>query len=416
MQLDTPIPRLRLVETIPMQHEGNQYIVLRDPQGFSDSMIAVAPEALPILAMFDGQRSASEIGKEISEITGNLFNPEQITAMVDVLDNAHLLDNRTFIEHRLQVEEAFKKQQTREASLAGGGYPEKPDDLRVFLDDLLSTDPPVDFEPEKLNNSASLSGILLPHIDYHRGGKSYGRTYKTFLQHLPHEEEGPLLVGVIGVAHQGALSPIVACDKDFETPLGPLSVDKDSIAVLREKLGDAPFREEWVHKAEHSVELQAVWLKHLLGERQIAFLPLLAGLFENPDHGANGSGVSVAECLQALRMIEEKHHGPVIWIASVDFAHVGPQFGDESVVDDELIRHVEERDMEALNAIRACDAEAWWASVMEDDNARRVCGLNATYLILELLKGSKGVVLDYDKALSPDRQLMVSFAAALFQR
>lgn len=415
MQLDAPIAPVRPVETVPVTHEGTEYIVLRDPQGFSESMIAISPEAMPILAMFDGSKNAKDIVEEIEVTAGAAIDPEQVASMAQVLDKAYLLQNHNFLEHRLRVEEEFNDREIREAALAGGGYPDDPDKLREFLDHLLRSPLPDDFEPEPLLQDRPLRGLLLPHIDFHRGGQTYGRAYKAVLNLLSELEEGPLLVGIIGVAHQGAQSPLVVCSKDFDTPLGPLHVNKSAIDLLRSRFGEAPFREQWVHKSEHSVELQAVWIKHLMADREVTILPMLAGMLDGPVPSGNGIVSTARQLLDTLKEIEEKHPGPVLWIASVDFSHVGPQFGDPEVIHEKQIKAVLERDMEALSSVREVDGVGWWDALMQEDNRYRVCGINATYLLLELLKESNVAILDYDKALAEDRHLMVTYAAAIFQ-
>lgn len=416
MMYDDPIPPLRYVETIPVQQNGDRYIVLRDPQGYSDSLIAVAPEAMPILAMFDGQRTLKDITVEVEQATGGHLDESQLLSMVQMLDGARLLANASFEEHRLQAEKDFRAQTLRHSSLAGGGYPENARELEAFLDQLLAAPPAEDFEPEPVQPGHPVKGILLPHIDFQRGGQTYGRAYRELIRHLPPAEEGPLLVVVIGVAHQGALSPVVATAKDFVTPLGQFPCDEKAVKLLEERLGESVFREEWVHKSEHSVELQVVWLQHLLKDRKVTFLPLLAGILDESSDGSPAGVPSIEEVVDVLRELEHVHDGPVLWLASVDFAHVGPNFGDANPVAESMVSQVERRDMEALSAVRGADAEAWWRSLSEDDNARRVCGMNATYLTLRLLEGMKTSIIDYDHAISPQNDQMVSFASALFQR
>jgi len=410
--LDIPIPPLRMVETIPIVQDGEEYVVLRDPQGFSESMIAVAPGAMPILAMFDGQKSAEEIGSALSDLTGAPVDSAQIVEIVQVLDKAHLLQNGAFLEHRLRREEEFRNSPTREAALAGSGYPESELELRKLLDDCLAAPPPQDFEPEPPREGKPLTGLLVPHIDYKRGGSSYGRAYCHLRDLLPPASDGPLLVVIIGVAHQGALEPIVACPKDFVTPLGSLRYDRPAMTALLERLGESIIREQWVHRAEHSIELQVLFLQHLLKDREVTILPLLAGMLDPPGEGNHTHGL---EILAALKEVTSQHAGPVLHIASVDFAHVGPAFGDTSPVDSKQLNSIETSDMESLNSIRTLDASGWLHDLHADDNSRRVCGINATWFALNLLKGSTAAIQDYAQAVSADHEMVVSFASAIFQ-
>ena len=70
--------------------------------------------------------------------------------------------------------------------------------------------------------------------------------------------------------------------------------------------------------------------------------------------------------------------------------------------------------MKALQAVETVDADQWWTELMADDNARRVCGVNATYLTLSMLTGSRGYILDYQQSVSDDKTTLVSYSAAVF--
>ncbi|MCB2210739.1 AmmeMemoRadiSam system protein B [bacterium] len=416
MTAESPIPPLRPVETIPVKQDGQDYVVLRDPQGFSDGMIAVAMGALPILARLDGQLSALDITAIMRDEYGLEVDPDQIVSIVEMLEKSYLLQSDAFLKHRRAMEDEYREADVREPILMGGGYPSDPDDLVELLETLEASEPDEDFGPEKPLKGKRLRGLMVPHIDYHRGGKSYGRLYKQVRALLPDPGEGPLLVGLIGVAHHGAFEPIVTTAKDYITPFGTMKYDRDAMELLRDRLGDKVVREEYIHKHEHSVEIQVPWLQYLLKDHEVTFLPLLAGIL---DAFGNGDGPIASEkvdaALNALRLVEENHPGPVLWLASVDFAHVGPQFGDPATVSDKDCSLVERRDMKALETVQKADASAWWDELMSDGNQRRVCGVNATYLLLNLMSGTRGRVIDYQQSVSEDRNILVSYAAALFQ-
>ncbi len=412
---ETPIPPVRYVEAIPFEDHGKDLILLKDPLGYSESTIAITRSTFPLIAMFDGVRTVKSFVEEIEEATGTAPDPSRILNIISTLDEALLLQNDRFNNYRLEVENRFRELEVREETLSGGGYPDKPEKLKEFLDKLMASPPPDDLEPETVDSSKVVKGLLVPHIDFMRGGMSYGRAYKEFKNILPKPEDGPLLIGVIGVAHNGALSPIVSTAKDFATPFGRLNYDIDAVKLLKTEFGKTIFNEEYLHKDEHSIELQTVWLKHLLEDRDVTFLPILTGIFDVDDDKSPKTNSIIKKVFDTLKKIEVEHKGPVIWIASVDFAHIGPFFDDPEPVNKDSIAEVEVLDMEALEYIKLVDAEGWWKSINEDENARRVCGRNATYLALKLLKGSNGVLIDYQQFVSRDSEQMVSFASAIFQ-
>ena len=327
---------------VPIQEDGRDYIVLRDPQGYAESMLAIAREAVPLLTLFDGERSPRQLLEEITAQTGEPMEPDGLLQLIDMLDQAHLLESEEFQRHRLEAERDFQDQAVREATLAGVGYPDDPEELDSFLEGLLNAPPAEDFEPETPVPNLPAMGMIAPHIDYARGGLTYGRAYRVLRDHLPPVDEGPLLVGVIGVAHQGAGAPMVVAPKDFRTPYGDVPYYRPGVERLRSRLSIDPCREQWVHRQEHSVELQLPWLQYLLRGREWSLLPLLAGVPEiGTDDNTPASAGPVRELIDTLEEIEREHQGPVLWIASVDLAHVGLQFGDMHPVDDAIRSAVE---------------------------------------------------------------------------
>lgn len=409
-----PIPALRPVETVPFEENGQQYLLLRDPQGFTDKVIAISTGAVPLLALMDGSRTASDIAAEFEARTGIAVNRGELDSIVSLLGDSHLLETHQFHQLRMRMEEEYRKLRVRAPALAGSGYPADAGALAALLDQYLATPPDEDRESENPAPNKMLRGLLLPHIDFDRGGVTYGRGYQKSLELLD-DLRDPILLAVVGVAHQGSGYPIVAASKDFETPFGALKSDKAALKVLHEGLGEKPFISEWAHRSEHSIELQVVWLQHLLKGRQTTVLALAAGILSPTSAGTPRGDEDVEQVLETLKKIERSHDGSVLWVASVDFAHVGPTFGDPAAVNDRMRTETARYDMEALQTVKNADADGWWRSVMKDDNGRRICGLNATYLTLRLLEGSRGALVDYQQAVSPSADQLVSYAAAILQ-
>lgn len=239
-----------------------------------------------------------------------------------------------------------------------------------------------------------LAGLMLPHIDYQRGGDTYGRGYKELSRFLDEENEN-LMVGIIGVAHAPILSPLSILDKDFETPWGVVKTEKEIVGNILQKLPFDASSNIWVHRAEHSVELQVIWLRYLLGERNFSILPILTGSFDVFSENEKDPSKS-AEFQDTLRAIQDAtadFHGRVLWVSSVDMSHIGPHFGDENLIDTEQIKEIESSDLKTLEYVKKVDADGWWNNLTRHDNPRRVCGLNANYLALSLLDGCRGFLL-----------------------
>jgi hypothetical protein len=65
-----------------------------------------------------------------------------------------------------------------------------------------------------------------------------------------------------------------------------------------------------------------------------------------------------------------------------------------------------------LAAVEAGDAAAFFESVRQDGDRRRICGLSPIYTLLRMLDGTRGTLRRYDQW--PDPQGVVSFASVVF--
>src|SRR6185295_913541 len=182
---------------------------------------------------------------------------------------------------------------------------------------------------------------------------------------------------------------------------------------LEKRLGKKIYDHEPVHRSEHSAEFQAVFLKHARPQAPFTVLPILCSAFEQWCGAASPS--TAPEVEDVLGAIREAAAGRrVCYVAGVDFAHVGPVFGDEVEINQELIQWMMAGDTRGLQTIAEGNAESFWNSVVSDGNKRHVCGLSATYAALRLLGDSEGKVLKYGFAPDPGGGL-VSFASVAFQ-
>jgi predicted class III extradiol MEMO1 family dioxygenase len=107
-------------------------------------------------------------------------------------------------------------------------------------------------------------------------------------------------------------------------------------------------------------------------------------------------------------------------LGAVDFAHVGPRFGDQLTLGLELDARVEKEDRLSIAHAAKLDTDAFYRSIVADGHWRKVCGLAATYTALRLLKGvygqsCAGRLLTYGQAPDPMGG-MVSFASIVFER
>ena len=127
----TRFPKLRPVDVRPMVYQGQRLLFLRDPLQLSDKSLLV-PEALgPVLALCDGSREDSRaIGAGLAIRYGLPIDSGSIEQLLEALDDTLLLANERYEEACQEALTEYRAAPFRIPSLAGGSYPEEPDELR----------------------------------------------------------------------------------------------------------------------------------------------------------------------------------------------------------------------------------------------------------------------------------------------
>ena len=166
------------------------------------------------------------------------------------------------------------------------------------------------------------------------------------------------------------------------------------------------------HRAEHSIEFQAVCLRYLArGRDDVRFVPILASFVHEclERRRDPASDPAIAGVLDALRETMAAVPRRYCLIAGADLAHVGPRFGDPPV-DERTRKETEEVDQRALEAARRGDANGWHEAIAAQSDATRICGWGATWTMLRCASPGEGRLLRYDQSDEPGGS-MVSVAA-----
>lgn len=413
---DRPIPPLRAdLEAVPIEHEGETAFYLRDLEEIATRSVALSPGGLLLASLFDGRRSASELQGALMTRGGALLDPGEILKLASDLEEAGLLETGAVAAKRQEALEAFKKSPVRKPALAGASYPEDTLELSKWLGSFYR-DPkgPGKAPPERPSGKAPV-GLIAPHIDWHRGGPAYAWAYGALA-----EREPPDAIVALGVAHASPASPWAMTRKAYETPFGPMAVHDGLYKDIAAALWYDPAADEEAHRREHSLEFQAVWLRFLWRERTPPWVPILCSSFERfcPDKPPS-SAPSVEKALERIgetlkRRAEEGLR--ILVLAGVDFAHVGPRFGDQVQLGPEVERRIESEDRRSLERATALDADGFYAATVADGHWRKVCGLSATYTAARWIKAlgaSQGRLLAYGQAPDPSGGI-VSFASAIY--
>jgi AmmeMemoRadiSam system protein B len=394
-------PRLRPLEIFPTELEGRRVLCLRDPAGLTDRVAFLPGAAVAILSACDGQRTAAEVAAHAAARLGTPVSEDQVHELLDQLDDGLFLDTPRFHAHHQALLDEFRARPVRDASHAGLSYAGDTGDLVHFLDAQLEG---ARGRAGAAAPEAPPAGLIAPHIDFARGGPVYGDAYLPLCGAAAAYD----LIVVFGTDHNGVRHPFTLTRKSYATPLGVVPTDVDLVDALASDLagadGDALFDDEFHHAREHSIEFQAVWLRHVMGAGMPPILPVLCGPFSEAVPGARVKP-RVRGLLAALKARTAGRR--VLVVAGADLAHVGPRFGDgpfRARERDELAA----ADRRALDRVAAGDADGFYAAIVGDGDRFKVCGtapIYATLALLDLHRGHaprRGELLAYDQCPADD--------------
>ena len=414
------VPRLRAVEAFPVEHEGRSCIALRDPAGYTDAIVLLHGPLLEIVSLFDGGHTVADIQAAVMRRHGQLVERRQIAEIAEALDQQGFLDSPGFADRRAVIDGAFLASPTRPATHAGGAYAGEPGELRAMLDGFFAPPDgpgPIDggraAEPVGRGQSPApeVRGVIAPHIDFHRGGAAYAWAYRE----LAERSRADLFV-ILGTCHAGMEHPFALTRKDYASPLGDVPVDRDFVDALAKRARQDCFGSELAHRVEHSIELQAVFLRHLYSDRRdVSIVPVLASFAHEAMHRGQrpDDDARVPRFLEALAETIAASRRRVALIAGADLAHVGPRFGDPEPVGAPELARIEREDVAMLESVAAGDPQAFFESVASDGDRRRICGYSPIYALLRSLRGASGSVKRYGQW--PDPNGVVSFASVVFE-
>ena len=405
------VPRLRMVESFPVEHEGRSCVALRDPGGYTDAVVLLQGALLEIVSLFDGEHTIADIQAAVMRRHGQLVERRQIEQIAEALDQQGFLDSPAFADRRAVIDSGFLASPIRPAAHAGGAYAADAGELRAMLDGFFA--PPQG--PGAIDRAAAVPsevrGMIAPHIDYHRGGPAYAWAYRE----LAERSRADLFV-IFGTCHAGMEHPFALTRKNYASPLGDLAVDRDFVDALAKRARQDCFGSELAHRVEHSIELQAVFLRHLFAERDdVRTVPVLASFAHEAMHRGRrpDDDPRVPRFLEALAETIAASGQRVAIIAGADLAHVGPRFGDPEPVGSPELALIEREDTVMLESVAAGDPDAFFESVASDGDRRRICGYSPIYALLRSLGSATGHVKRYGQW--PDPNGVVSFASVVFE-
>src|SRR5690606_13249953 len=93
----------------------------------------------------------------------------------------------------------------------------------------------------------------------------------------------------------------------------------------------------------------------------------------------------------------------VLIVASVDFAHVGPAFGDDYIMDNTRRAALRQTDHNLVQAIIRGDDASFYDQIAAVQDRNKVCGFSSIYLLLRYLQATEGVQVAYDQCRADEQ-------------
>ena len=384
-------------------------ICLRDPMGLAPQPILLGMGGYFLVTLFDGARSLADIREAYSRQFGEVLAAGKLEELIAALDQAFYLDSENFAAAALPCARSSMPAASAprpmpvcvmRATRGGCAKSWRRSSIRRTVRAAARVAAPAPRPP----------GLIAPHIDPRRGGPAYAHAYFELMGCEP-----PELFVILGTSHYGAGPELfTATLKDYATPLGAVETDRDLVRRLAARYsGGDLFADELLHRNEHSIEFQALFLAWALGTRGYKVVPILVSSFHEMVAAGRmpSEDPRVGSFIAALRAELAAESRSVCIIAGVDFAHVGRKFGDQQPADEKFVKWVEQEDRALIENIVRGDPEGFFRAIDSDKDRRRICGLAPMYTQLEILRGHQGRLLKYDVALEPPTQSAVSFAS-----
>jgi AmmeMemoRadiSam system protein B len=396
------------LDFMPSPAEDHPGLFIRDPYRFSDAMLIIPPVLVECLQCFDGRQTELDLRSALVKVTGSLEVGEIEQHLIETLSNAGFLEDEKFAAMEAERRREFAAQPVREPSHAGTAYPAEPDEMRETMSEYMDTT-----SLPELPAADGLYAIAAPHVSPQGGWQSYRDAYR-----LLRPEHRDRTFVILATSHYGAPERFGLTRKTYRTPLGDTPTDTAMVDWLAARAGDAVEMEDYCHSFEHTVELQVIFLQHVLGP-EVRILPILCGSFARSLYqgGRPEDDDKVKSFLGALGELREREGDRLFWILGVDMAHMGARYHDrfEALAGEGVMSGVAARDEARIGRINDLDGDGFWDLVRENQDDLKWCGSSPFYTFLKTAPPSRGELLRYEQ-WNIDPTSVVTFAGMAFRK
>ncbi len=279
---------------------------------------------------------------------------------------------------------------TKRSTLAGTWYAAGEARLREQVDALLQAAQPAPL-------ATRLAGLVVPHAGYVYSGRAAAAAYACLTGGRYQRAV------ILAPSHFAGFRGAALLDVDgFETPLGTVAVDRDTLTEL---LHQPLFRDDpAAYRDEHSLEIQLPFLQRVLPSVRV--VPVLLGALSDDDY------TTVAAALRTFAAAD------TVFVVSSDFVHYGWRFDylPFPAAGAEQVRSgLRALDMGAINRVCAGDVAGFRRYVA--DTGATICGRVPIGVFLTLhARRTAGQLLTYYTSLdvTQDYEHCVSYASIAF--
>ncbi len=414
-----PYPALRNIQYSPLKQGEEHYIVLWDQSGLSDERLIIPLNLFYLFQFLDGEHSPEQIGMEYLKKYGEFLMPAKLEQLIADLDHKLFLEGPRCETAKAAAVQSYRDAPARKPQFAGKSYEDDPEKLRTQIAGFFTAkEGPGDAPSE--NKGKAIKGLVAPNYDVKEAGPLYAWAYKEL-----READSPDVYVIFGVAHAGLAGPVSVTDKNFETPLGVVPVNRPIMDALKSNGEDAWFADEFRHQKEHSIEFQLPFLQETAGVSPagassagspLSMVPVLSSF--PPDSVLDSAHRDVADRIErfvsVLREAIAASGHRVCLIAGANLAHIGLRYGDNKAPTDFSFHRCMQSDLEMLKLVENVDARGFANFLAKEGDRRHVLGFSAIYLLLRLLDGAKGEVLRYDREIVDQFNSTITCASASF--
>src|SRR5260370_36308231 len=300
------------------EHPG---LFIRDPYRFSDAMLVIPPPLVECLQCFDGSQTELDLRAALVSITGELEVGELGQHLVETLSAAGFLEDSNYADMQQERKREFAEAAVREPSHAGSAYPADVEQMRQTMEQYM------DGASARAQANGDVFAIAAAHVSPQGGWQSYGAAYG-----MLRPEDKDRTVVILATPHYGEPEKFGLTRKTFRTPLGDAPSDTALVDWLAARGGKGIEMEDYCHSFEHTVELQVIFLQHVLGPG-VKILPILVGPFARSiyEGGDPEDEDQVKAFFEALGELREREGDRLFWVMGVDMAHMGERYHDRFV-------------------------------------------------------------------------------------